>query len=275
MTRRNSESAFNARTLSTEARNLAEEGVRRTEDMKTATRAIEEASAEMGRSIAGIKTSSDDVSKIIKTIDEIAFQTNILALNAAVEAARAGESGAGFSVVAEEVRNLAQRSAEAAKETARMIEASVAQSTHGVEVNRHVSAKISEISQKSTGVHASLDQIVSKVREVDTLVDVIASSSKEQTAGLDQIVQSVSQMDTVTQSNAAGAEETASAAEELNAQALELRSAVLALTRLVEGVRAESPAARTGFHSSRAFSREASLPVPARRTALAAGKTRN
>jgi len=274
MTKRNAESASNARVLSGEARNLAEEGARRTEDMKTATRAIEEASAEMGRSIAGIKTSSDDVSKIIKTIDEIAFQTNILALNAAVEAARAGESGAGFSVVAEEVRNLARRSADAAKETARMIEASVAQSTHGVEVNQHVSARITEISQKSAGVHASLDQIVAKVREVDSLVGLIDSSTREQTTGLEQIVQSVSQMDTVTQNNAAGAEETASAAEELSAQALELRAAVVTLTRLVEGVRVQGTAARSEFHSMTAFPREAALPVPARRATLTVGKTR-
>ncbi len=235
MTKRNSESAQSAQTLSGQARFAAETGATRTGEMQEAMDAITEASTEMADSIRDIKKSSDDVSKIIKTIDEIAFQTNILALNAAVEAARAGEAGMGFAVVAEEVRSLAQRSAQAAKETARMIEASVAQSTRGVEVNGRVTLRLQEIAVKSKTVRESLVQIVEKVKEADSLVSTIATASKEQTSGLEQITTAVSQMDQVTQSNAAGAEETASAAEELNAQSVELKHAVGALLQLVHG----------------------------------------
>ncbi len=235
MTKRNADSAGQAQALSGETRVAAEEGAKRTAEMQQAMSAIQEASAEMAGAIADIRASSNDVSKIIKTIDEIAFQTNILALNAAVEAARAGEAGAGFAVVAEEVRSLAQRSAEAAKETARLIEASVARSERGVEVNDRVSAQIGEIATKSATVLKSLEGIVGKVREVDGLVTSIATASREQTSGIDQINVAVSQMDKITQSNAAVAEETASATQEMNTQTSELRAVVGVLTRLVSG----------------------------------------
>ncbi|HEY8965879.1 MAG TPA: methyl-accepting chemotaxis protein, partial [Candidatus Methylacidiphilales bacterium] len=234
-TERNAEGAARARRLSGEARAAAEEGANRTEAMRKATGSIEEASAEMAAAIADIKKSSDDVAKILKSIDEIAFQTNILALNASVEAARAGEHGAGFAVVADEVRNLAQRSAVAAKETARLIEASVSRSERGVEVNARVGARVAEIAEQGRTLRGSLDGIVEKVREVDSLVGSIADASKEQSGGLSAINGSVSDLDKVTQANAAGAEEAAAAAEELNAQSNELRSAVGILTRLVKG----------------------------------------
>src|SRR5258708_25224821 len=159
-----------------------------------------------------INTSSDKVSKIIKVIDEIAFQTNILALNAAVEAARAGEAGLGFAVVADEVRNLAQRSAQAARETAEKIEDSIRKSEHGVELNAKVGL--------------SLHEIVDKARKVDTLVAEIAQACKEQTQGISQINLAVTQMDKVTQTNAASAEESASASNELAAQGVSPKRAV-------------------------------------------------
>ena len=176
---------------------------------------------EMKRAMDAIKGASDDISKIIKTIDEIAFQTNILALNAAVEAARAGEAGMGFAVVAEEVRNLAQRSAQSAKETAGKIEDSVKKSEHGVQI----CGKVAQ----------SLSAIVGKARQVDTLVAEIAQASKEKTQGIEQVHTAVSQMDKVTQSNAAGAEESAAAAEELSAQAVVLQESVAELRALVDG----------------------------------------
>ncbi len=205
MTKRNADNAQAGKASAGHARAAAEAGASEMERMQGAMNAIQQ--------------SSNDISKIIKTIDEIAFQTNILALNAAVEAARAGEAGAGFAVVADEVRSLAQRSAVAAKETADKIADATARSAQGVEL--------------STKVAAGLQQILDKAREVDRLVAEVATASHEQSEGLSQINVAVSQMDKVTQSNAAGAEETASAAEELNAQSEELRNASAQLAALV------------------------------------------
>ncbi len=267
MTKRNSESAQSAQSLSSQTRSAAEEGAVRTEEMQEAMGAIQAASAEMGSAIADIKTSSDNVSKIIKTIDEIAFQTNILALNAAVEAARAGEAGMGFAVVAEEVRSLAQRSAAAAKETAQMIEASVTQSVRGVEVNGKVAVQIEAIGRKSKAVQESLSEIVVKAREVDALVLTIATASREQSAGLEQITTAVSQMDQVTQTTAAGAEEAASAAEELNSQSAELRGAVESLVQLIHGRKGADAQART--EAAIPFAHTTLAPVPVRTLAIA------
>ena len=196
MTKRNAENALSAKDLSSETRQAAETG---SANMQ-----------EMNHAMADIQSASSNIAKIIKTIDEIAFQTNILALNAAVEAARAGEAGAGFAVVADEVRNLAQRSAQAAKETAEKIEDSIAKSANGVAI----SGKVTE----------SLTQIVTKARQVDELVAEIATASREQSQGIDQVNTAVTQMDKVTQTNAASAEESASASEELTAQAATRRN---------------------------------------------------
>ena len=233
MTERNTENAESAQALARQTRTAAETGSAHTDEMQKAIQAITQDSQAMAVAIEGIKKSSDNVTTIIKTIDEIAFQTNILALNAAVEAARAGEAGLGFAVVADEVRNLAQRCATAAKETAQMIESSVAQSTNGVNCNLKVSSRISELTEKSRNVRDSLNDILSKAREVDSLTLNIASASKEQLNGLQQIAHAMTDMDQVTQRNASGAEETASAAEEMHSHATELLSAVTRLVQLV------------------------------------------
>jgi methyl-accepting chemotaxis protein len=207
MAKRNADNAAQANALTREARQAADIGV---SDMQA-----------MNLAMKDIKTSSDDVAKILKTIDEIAFQTNILALNAAVEAARAGEAGAGFAVVADEVRTLAQRSALAAKETAAKIEDAIGKTSQGV--------------QLSSKVAASLGGIVDKVRQVDALIGEVATASREQNEGVQQINTAVRQMDLVVQGNAAAAEESAAAAEELNSQAVVLKEAVQELQTLVSG----------------------------------------
>ena len=205
MTKRNAEAAQNARQIAGAARTVVDNGA-----------------ASMARMVAamdGIKASSAEIAKIIKTIDEIAFQTNILALNAAVEAARAGEAGAGFAVVAEEVRELAQRSAAAARETAGKIDAALQKSDEGARIGTEVS-----------GV---LKQMVEQVRRMEALVAEIANASGEQSQGIDQVNKAVSEMDKVTQANAATAEESASAAEELTGQARQLQHLVADLRQLV------------------------------------------
>jgi len=211
MTKRNAENAVSGKQSADEARKAAESGSREMQQMQAAMDAIQK--------------SSNDISKIIKTIDEIAFQTNILALNAAVEAARAGESGAGFAVVAEEVRSLAQRSAAAAREIADKIVDAVQKSTLGV--------------QLSVRVNAGLGEILTKVIEVDKLVGEVAMASREQSEGMMQINTAISQLDKVTQANAASAEESAAAAEELNAQSMELRTSSARLVEIIESSKAK------------------------------------
>ncbi len=236
MTKLNAGHADSGKQASHEARCAAESGAQHM--------------ARMQEAMGAIAHSSDEISKIIKTIDEIAFQTNLLALNAAVEAARAGEAGAGFAVVAEEVRSLAQRSAVAAKETAAKIEDSTRKSAQGAEISALVAKE--------------LNTIVEKAREVDRLVNEVASASREQSEGLVQINGAISQLDKVTQGNAAGAEETASAAEQLNAQSTELLQAASGLAALVgldTAVAHAAPAAQSAAPAGRAASARSANPA--------------
>jgi methyl-accepting chemotaxis protein len=216
MTKRNAESAQNTKQIAGQARSLVDAGAASMARMVTA--------------MDGIKSSSAEIAKIIKTIDEIAFQTNILALNAAVEAARAGEAGAGFAVVAEEVRALAQRSAAAARETAGKIEIALTRSEEGARI--------------STEVSGVLTQVVEQVRHMDTLVAEIATASGEQSQGIDQVRHAVQSMDQVTQSTAATAEESAAAAQELTAQSQQLQTLVADLRELVGATAASAVHAR-------------------------------
>lgn len=179
--------------------------------------------AAMQSAMEGIESASQDITKILKTIDEIAFQTNILALNAAVEAARAGEAGAGFAVVADEVRGLAQRSAAAAKESAVKIAEAVGKSQQGVRIS-------AEVAQ-------SFKAIRDEVLRLDGLSGEIATASVEQNEGIAQLNGAVVDMDRVTQENAARAEESSSTAEELKAQAAQLASTVGLLLTLLGGKR--------------------------------------
>ena len=201
-TRLNAENSTQANQLAAEASQTAITGKEQMEQMTAA----------MGE----ISAAGQDISKIIKVIDEIAFQTNLLALNAAVEAARAGRHGKGFAVVAEEVRNLAARSAKAAKETAELIEGTVAKTENGTEI--------------ATRTAESLNAIVTAIGKASQLVGEIAAASNEQAQGIGQINEGLGQIDQVTQTNTANAEEGAAAAEELSSQAEHLRGLMRAFT---------------------------------------------
>ncbi len=269
MTSRNAEGAGQAKESSSKTRAAAEAGLVQTREMQQAMASVETSGREMVEALDGIRQSGSEVAKIIKTIDEIAFQTNILALNAAVEAARAGDAGAGdagagFAVVAEEVRSLAHRSAEAAKETARIIEVSLGQGERSIEVNRKVQEGVASAVRTSGAVTESLDRIVGLVRDVDGLVSSITTASTEQQQGLQQVTTAMGNIDTITQSTASSAEEAAAAAEELSSQTVELRRAIESLLLLI------------GWDEKNR--REIDLPIPAgeeKRRFAAASPRRN
>ena len=208
-TKMNAENANQASALAVQARKSTERGDQGMQNLMQA--------------MAEINESSKNISKIIKVIDEIAFQTNLLALNAAVEAARAGRHGKGFAVVAEEVRNLAARSAKAAKETAEMIETAIKRSENGFEIVNETAEILKEVTENST--------------KTADIVAEIAAASNEQAQGIMQINTGLSQVDKVTQQNTANAEESASASQELNGQADNLRDMLAQFTLKADGSR--------------------------------------
>ena len=218
-TRQNAANANKANEISHKARQAAEEGSRRMDEMLSAMEAINDASG--------------NIAKIIKVIDEIAFQTNILALNAAVEAARAGEHGKGFAVVAEEVRNLAARSAAAARETTDMIDDSLVKVRRGTDLARDTSE--------------ALDRIVEGVGEAVEIVGEIAGASNEQATAIAEIGEGILQVSHVTQTNTATAEESASASEEMTSQAKALAE-LAARFRLRDGGEAPPPGRSQPLH---------------------------
>ncbi|MEA3545812.1 MAG: methyl-accepting chemotaxis protein [Thermodesulfobacteriota bacterium] len=195
-TNTSAENAQQANQLSTSAREAANAGSERM--------------AEMIGAMGEINEAGQNISKIIKVIDEIAFQTNLLALNAAVEAARAGQHGKGFAVVAEEVRNLAARSAKAASETSELIEGSVVKAANGTQIAEHTSE--------------ALEEIVASIGKVTDLIGEIAASSNEQAQGIAQVNIGMQQIDQVIQQTTASAEESAATSEELASQAAELKN---------------------------------------------------
>jgi ABC-type transporter Mla subunit MlaD len=235
MTRTNAENAKQANALSVQARTAAQNG--------------DQTMTQLNGAMTGINQSSGEISKIIKVIEEIAFQTNLLALNAAVEAARAGEHGKGFAVVADEVRNLAQRAAQAARETTGLIEDSVQKAKQGTDVAGEVGR--------------ALAAIVGDVSQVTDLITGIAQASQEQAQGAEQVNGAVSQMDQITQRNAASAEESAAAAEELSGEAQEVNGIVAELVAVVEGARGRAAAQEDTPPAA---------PPSRRRTATPAGK---
>ncbi len=207
MTRQNADNAGQAKAMMAEAHSIVGK--------------VDSHMESMVQAIEDVTRSSEETGKIIKTIDEIAFQTNLLALNAAVEAARAGEAGAGFAVVAGEVRNLAMRAAEAAKNTSHLIENTIKAVRHGNDLTHQTREAFRE--------NASIS------RKVQQLVEEITVASQEQAQGIAQVNTAVAEMDKVTQQTAANAEESAAASEELTAQAEQMKIYVKELVKVVSG----------------------------------------
>lgn len=239
MTKHTSDNANHTKALTQDARAAAHTGLETMKELNDGVEMVQNSTNEMGKAMDGIKDSSDSISNVIKTIDEIAFQTNILALNAAVEAARAGEAGMGFAVVADEVRALAQRSAEAAKETASLIQDSITKSNHGVEVCKKVNESLQLIINKSTDVSHNLQDITTKVGDVDKAACEIAEATSEQKVGIDHLHSVVAQMEQITQRNAASAEQTAAASTAMKEQTDELLTSIEDLNRMLENKETE------------------------------------
>ena len=207
--------------------------------MDDAKRVVDTADGSMVRltgSMGEIAKASEETSKIVKTIDEIAFQTNLLALNAAVEAARAGEAGAGFAVVADEVRHLALRAAEAAKNTADLIEGTV--------------KRVRDGSTLVSSTNEAFHQVTGSSARVSELVAGISAASNDQAEGIGQINTAVTELDKLTQQNAANAEESASAAEEMSAQAETMLGMVGELVAMVGGAGTDDGRSDKGRHKA-------------------------
>ncbi|GAB4147915.1 MAG: hypothetical protein Fur0037_16200 [Planctomycetota bacterium] len=237
--RDNAERARQADELAKAVMERAAGGERRAREV---SRQVSEKMASLVECIESIRTGTEATARIAEAIDEIAFQTNLLALNAAVEAARAGEAGKGFAVVAEEVRNLAQRSANEVKNTARLMEQAREETQRVQQMAREVEKSLRE--SVSTEIVGILQGMVETAREVAELMREVSSAGDNQTMVLQQINSAVHQIQEVTQANAAGAEQSAAASQELSAQSFETRRIVADLEALVNGGRVGGKAER-------------------------------
>ena len=235
MSRQNLANAIEAREVATSARESAQEGnvsVKR-----------------MGKAIDKIRISSEHTAQIVQTIDDIAFQTNMLALNASVEAARAGDAGKGFAIVADEVRSLARRSADAAQETAHLIEDSIRYSENGVAVSSEVVAALSNITDDIDKLASNVEQVARASDEQALLIDELAAGSKEQADEIQLISTSSLRIENATQQAAANSEESAAAAEQLDAQAEALKTVVASLVHMLDGKNTPQDSALMDWHN--------------------------
>ena len=233
MTRRTAENTRAAKNLTNEARQFTGDGMRHMATLSSGMDTLRNSSVEMTTAMNAIQSSSESISNIMKTVGDIAFQTNILALNAAVEAARAGEAGAGFAVVADEVRSLARHSADAASETEKLLEESIARSEAGARITNQVIASLGQMVALCAKVEDALRKINEKSCEVDGVVIEIAHASQEQSAGLGRVSEALVLMRRVTHANAERAQEASNTVSQLTDQSNVLMKELGDLHKLV------------------------------------------
>ncbi len=273
MTRRTAENSRAAKELTNEARQFADNGMVHMADLTSGMQSLRRSSVEMTTAMKEIQSSSHSISNIMKTVGDIAFQTNILALNAAVEAARAGEAGAGFAVVADEVRSLARHSAEAAQETEKLLEESIKRSEAGARITNLVMQNLEQMIALSAKVDEALRKINEKSCQVDGVVIEISTASQEQSSGLGQISTALNVMEQLTQANAARAREASNTVSQLTDQSNILMRALHELQKIVfsrkknlpvEATAPAKPKPQSAPRQGVAFNKRAPLAVAAR-----------
>jgi methyl-accepting chemotaxis protein len=244
VTKRNAELATNGRTMTAQALQSTREGHKCLEHAADGLGESQTSLTELQATLRQMQASADEVAKIVKTIDEIAFQTNILALNAAIEAARAGEAGLGFAVVADEVRALAQRSTTAARDTAGRIEKSVQMSAASLAASDHVARNLATMVEATAQARGRYDSVNTQMSRLDEMSDTINAASKEQSDGITQGNLAVSEVSNVTQANAGIADDNANVAEALREQSQLLSQTVGRLLDTIGGRRSDDAQGR-------------------------------